>query len=148
MVNTSAISPPASRTASTAFSAEPPVVVTSALALQALALGQSLDREPGAMLLRFLANEERRDRMALDPGELRDRTGQRHRAHFQAPDIIEAIVLQRLVGQLGEQRGAFGIQHGRLEIEVEIALAARCQRDFAAAERALANDLGEAGAGG
>src|SRR5438876_4854900 len=44
-----------------------------ALALQALALGQSLDREPGAMLLRFLANEERRDRMALDPGELRDR---------------------------------------------------------------------------
>jgi hypothetical protein len=33
-------------------------------------------------------------------------------------------------------------------VEIEIALAARGQRDFAAPERALADDLGEAGAGG
>src|SRR5580693_4020755 len=38
-----------------------------ALALQAFALRQSLDREPRAVLLRLLAHEERRDRMTLDP---------------------------------------------------------------------------------
>ena len=119
-----------------------------ALALQAFALGKALDREPGAMLLRLLADEERRDRMALDPGELRDRAGERHRAHFQSADIIEVVVLQRIEGQFRQQRRAFGVEHGRLEIEIEIALAARGQRDLAAAERALADDLGEAGAGG
>src|SRR5206468_4374048 len=41
-----------------------------------------------------------------------------------------------------------GVEHGRLEVEVEVALAARGQRDLAAAERTLADDLGEAGAGG
>ena len=101
MVSTSATSPPASRTASTAFSAEPPVVVTSStitmrLPLQALAFRQTLDREAGAVLLRLLAHEERRDRMALDPGQLRDRAGERHRAHLEPADIIEPVVLQRL----------------------------------------------------
>ena len=86
--------------------------------------------------------------MALEPGQLRDRAGQRHRAHLQAADVIEAVVLQRVKGQLREQRGAFGIEHGGLEVEVEIALAARGQRDLAAAERTFADDLGEAGAGG
>ena len=38
-----------------------------ALALQALALGESLHREPGAVLLRLLADEKRGDRVALDP---------------------------------------------------------------------------------
>ena len=119
-----------------------------ALAFQGLALGQPLDRQPRAVLLWLLAHEERRDRVALDPGELRDRAGQRHRAHFQPADEVEIVVLQRLIGQFGQQRRAFGIEHGRLEVEIEIALAARGQRDFAAAERSLADDLGEAGAGG
>jgi hypothetical protein len=143
MVKTSAISPPASRTASTAVLDD-----HDALAPQALAFRQSLDREPGAVLLRLLAHEEGRDRMALDPGQLRDRAGQRHRAHLEAADIIEIVVFQRLESQLREQCCALGIQHGRLEIEVKIALAPRGQRDFATAERALADDLGEAGAGG
>src|SRR5436309_9888138 len=38
-----------------------------ALALQALALGKTFDREASAMLLWLLADEERRDRVALDP---------------------------------------------------------------------------------
>jgi len=59
IVNTSTISPPASRTASTAFSAEPPVVVTSstnhdALALQALALGQAFHRQRAPCSFGFL----------------------------------------------------------------------------------------------
>src|SRR5271169_572366 len=63
-----------------------------ALALQALALRQALDRKPGAVLLRLLAHEKRRDRMALDPGELRDCAGKRHRAHLEPADVIEAVV--------------------------------------------------------
>ena len=86
--------------------------------------------------------------MALDPGELRNRSGERHRAHLESANIIEAIVLERVIGQFRQQGGALGIEHGGLEIEVEIALASGSQGDFAAAERALANDLGEAGTGG
>jgi hypothetical protein len=63
-------------------------------------------------------------------------------------DIVEAVVLQRLIGQFRQQRRAFGIEHGRLEVEVEIALASRGQRNLATPERAFADDLGEAGAGG
>src|SRR6478735_8263843 len=68
------------------------------------------------------------------------------------------LALQKLAGLveraklepgLGEGVGrAFWVEHGRLEVEVEVALAARGQRDLAAAERTLADDLGEAGAGG
>ena len=86
--------------------------------------------------------------MALEPGQLRDGAGQRHRAHLQATDVIQLVVLQRLIGQFRQQCRALGVEHGRLEVEVEVALAARGQRDLAAAERALADDLGEAGAGG
>src|SRR3954454_21381640 len=60
-----------------------------ALALQGLTLGQPLHREAGAVLLRLLAHEERRDRMPLDPGKLRNRTRQRDSAHFQPADEIE-----------------------------------------------------------
>jgi len=73
---------------------------------------------------------------------------QRHCAHFQPADEIEVVVLQRFIGEFGQQRGTFGVEHGRLEVEVEVALAARGQRDLAAPERTLADDLGEAGAGG
>ncbi len=52
------------------------------------------------------------------------RAGERHRAHLEAADKIEIVVLQRLTGELGEQRVAFRVEHGRLEVEVEIALAA------------------------
>ena len=152
MVNTSTTSPPASRTASTAFNRRAAgrgdvLDNHDPLSLKALALGEALHRKPRAMLLRLLAHEERRDRMALDPGELRDRAGQRHRAHFQPTDEVETIFLQCLVGQFGQQRRAFGIEHGRLEIEIEVALAPGRQRDLAAPERALADDLGEAGTG-
>ena len=92
-------------------------------------------------------HEERRDRMTLEPGQLRDRAGQRHRAHFQSADVIELVVLQRLIGQFRQQCRTLGVEHGRLEVEIEVALAARGQRDLAAAERSLADDLGEAGAG-
>ena len=77
-----------------------------------------------------------------------DRARQRHRAHLESADIVEGVILQRLEGQFREQRSAFGIEHGRLEIEIEVALAARSQGDLAAPERAFADDLGEAGAGG
>src|SRR3979411_2954130 len=40
------------------------------------------------------------------------------------------------------------MEHGRLELKIEIALSARSHGAFAASERALADDLGEAGAGG
>src|SRR5262249_30134522 len=108
---------------------------------QALALGKPLDRKPRTVLLRLLAHEEGRDRMALDPGELRDGAGEWDCAHLQAADEIEIVVLQRLIGQLGEQGRTFGVEHGRLEVEIEIALAARRQRDLAAAKGALADDL-------
>ena len=75
------------------------------------------------MLFRLLAHKERRNRMALEPGQLRDGAGQRDRAHFQPADIIKAVVLEGLKGQLGQQCRAFRIQHGRFEVEVEIALA-------------------------
>src|SRR5207253_7082250 len=105
-------------------------------------------REPRAMLLRLLAHEEGRDRMTLDPGELRDRTRQRNGPHLKPSDEVELVVLQRIVGQLGEQRRALGVEHGRLEIEIEIALAAGGQRDLAAPEGAVADNLVEAGAVG
>ena len=75
--------------------------------------------------------------------ELRDRTGERHRAHFESADIIDALALKRIECQLREQRRALGIEHGRLQVEVEIALAAGSERDVAAAERALADDVAQ-----
>src|ERR1700757_1396972 len=117
-------------------------------ALEGLVPGETFDGEPRAVLLRLLAHEEGRDRMPLEPGELRNRTGQRNRAHFQATDIVELIVPQRLIGDLGEQGGAFGVEHGRLEVEIEIALATRGQRDLAAAERTTADDVVKTGTGG
>ena len=153
MVKTSTISPPASRDGFDRLQRRTAgrgdvLDDHDALALQALALGEAFHGEPGAVLLGFLADEKGRDRVALDPGQLRDRARQRDRAHFQPADEIEVVVLQRLIGQLRQQRRAFGIEHGRLEVEVEIALAARSQRDLAAAERTLADDLGEASTGG
>jgi len=41
--------------------------------------------------------------MALDPGQLRDRAGERHRAHFQSADIIEVVVFQGLERQFRKQ---------------------------------------------
>ena len=95
------------------------------------------------MLLRLLAHEDRRDRLSLDEAQLRDRARDRHRAHFKAADIIDVVVGKRIESQLGEQRRAFRIEHGRLEIEIEVALAARRERDLAAPERALEDDVGE-----
>ncbi len=133
--------------------AEPPVVVTSStmtmrLPLQALALRQSFDREPSAMLLRLLAHEEGRDGIALQPGQLRDCARDRNGAHLQSADVVDVVILQRIERQLREQRRTFGIEHRRLEVEIEVALAAGGQRDFAASERAGADDVGKACAGG
>ena len=47
---------------------------------------------------------------------------------------------------LGQQRSALGVEHGRLQVEIEIALAARGEGDLAAPEGARADDFGEAGA--
>src|SRR6266851_1825460 len=116
MVNTSATSPPASRTASTAFSAEPPVVVTSSTITTRLPCRLSPFASPSTA-----------SRAPCSFGFLRTKN-----AAIGWPLIQDNCA----------------IAHGRLEIEVEIAFAARSQRDFATAERALANDLGEAGAGG
>jgi hypothetical protein len=104
--------------------------------------------EPPAVLLWLLAHEEGGDRVALDPGDLSDRARERDRAHFQPADEIEPVVLQRLIGEFREQRGPLGVEHRRLEIEIKIAFATGGQRDLAAAERALADDLVEAGTGG
>src|SRR5439155_4541974 len=98
-----------------------------ALALEALAYRQPLDRQPRAVRLRPLAHEEGRDRVSLDPGYLRDRAGERDRPHFQPADEIELVVPQRLIGEFGEQRSALGVEHGRLKVEIEIALAARSE---------------------
>src|ERR1700676_4896946 len=43
------------------------LATTTALPLQAIAFCETFDRKPGAMLLGFLAHEEGRDRMALEP---------------------------------------------------------------------------------
>src|SRR5690242_16262486 len=94
-----------------------------ALALKALARCETFDRETCAMLLWLLADKESGDRVALDPRELRNRACKRHRAHFQSADIIKPVILQSFVGQLRKQRGSLGIEHGRLEIEIEVALA-------------------------
>src|SRR6478672_2130396 len=77
-----------------------------ALALEGLVFRQSLHRKPGSMLLWLLAHEEGCDRMALDPGQLRHRACERHRAHFQTADRIETVVLERLIGQFRKQRRA------------------------------------------
>src|SRR5258707_19999 len=82
-------------------------------------------------------------RMTLHPGERREGAGERHRDHLRSADEIEFVVLQRLIGQFGKQRRPLGVEHGRLQVEIEIALAARCESDLAAAERALADDVGE-----
>ena len=85
--------------------------------------------------------------MVLQPRQLRDRTSQRHGAHFQPADIVDPVTGERVERQFCEQRRALGVEHGRLEVEVEIAFAARGERDLAAPEGALADDVGEAGAG-
>jgi hypothetical protein len=51
-------------------------------------------------------------------------------------------------GQFRQQRRTLGVEHGRLQVEIEIALAAGGQGDLAAPERAGTDDVGETGAGG
>ena len=46
--------------------------------------------------------------MTLEPGELGDRAGKRDRAHLQPADIVEAVVLERLIGQFGQQAAPSG----------------------------------------
>ncbi len=60
------------------------------------------------MFLRFLAHEERRDRMSAHPRQLGNGARQRHGAHLEAADIIQRIVFQRFEGQFRQQRRPSG----------------------------------------
>src|SRR3569623_1641820 len=119
-----------------------------AFALQAFTLGEPLDREPCAEFFRILADEESGDRLALLPRELGDGAGKRYRAHLKPADVIDVLALEGIERQFRQKCSAFRIEHGRLEGEVEIALAPRSEGDLAAAERAGADDVGQTGAGG
>src|SRR5262249_48771750 len=146
-------SPPASRTASTAFIAEPPVVVTSSTITTRLPCRLSPLARPSTASLAPCSFGFLRTKNAAIGWPLIQEICAIAPASGTAPipspaDEVEWVVPQRLVGQFREQRRALGVEHGRLQVEIEIALAARGQRDIAPPERALADDLGETGAGG
>src|SRR6185437_16008218 len=85
---------------------------------------------------------------AVQAAELRDRARDRHRAHLEPADILDTLVRDRIEGELRQQGRAFGIEHRRLEIEVEVAHAARRELDLAVAERADMDDVAQPRAGG
>src|SRR6202521_3874412 len=103
------------------------------------------------MLLRLLAHEEGGQRLAALRAQRRQRAGERHRAHLEPADHVDAPhpwLLQRLEQEGRGQQRPLGVEHGGLEVEVEVALAPRRELDLAAAEGAHADDLGEPRAGG
>src|SRR5215204_4171862 len=91
------------------------------------------------MLLRPFAHEERGERPSAHMAEGRSRGGERHRTHFQPADALDVQTVQLVEDELREPRRAGRMQHRRLHVEIEIALAPGGELDLAAPERTLAD---------
>src|SRR5262249_30744361 len=115
-------------------------------ALEALALGQTFDQLPLAVLLRLLAYEEGPDGAAAAMARNGRGRGNRYRAHCQAADIVDRKSFQRVGDHVTDIGGSGGMQRRRPQIEVEVALTPGRQLDPAASERALLDQLEQRGA--
>src|SRR4030095_4279538 len=99
-----------------------------------------------AMVLRLLAHEDRTERATARVPRDRDRGRDRHRAHLKPTDEVDLLAGKRIHDQLADAGRARRVQCGRAQIEIEVALAARGERDLAAPERARADQLKQLGA--
>ena len=107
-----------------------------ALAVQRLAWGQPLDRGRAPCSFGFLRTKKSGIGLPRDPAH-RATAPEIGTAPISRPPIESDVRWSAPRGQLREERRAFGIEHGRLQVEVEVALSAGGERDFAETERAL-----------
>ena len=127
MVSTSTMLAPSSRSAGTAWIAEPPVVVTSSTTTTfsrarsrpwASLRPASWRRDPSASCARRTPPDCRR------AGGSRSRRGRdRDRAHFQPADEIHLHAFQRIDDQLADAARARRMNRRRAHVEVVVALA-------------------------
>ena len=79
------------------------------------------------MILGLLADEDGLDRLAGDGAHRRRRGDKRHGAHFEPADKV-GTESGRLLGKRGaNQARAFGVEHGRLQIQVYGTRPAGCE---------------------
>ena len=96
-------------------------------------------------LLGLFADEKSAHRLAFFGADLAKTAGNRYSAHFQPANIVSVDVLDDVEQVMGDQAGPLRVEHGRFHVKIEIALLAGGEDDFAIAERAVEDYIGQSG---